>query len=112
MPLLLTLLVACLAAACAGGADENPLASGCANGGCFDLDELDELDDRIDEPIAPDTGLGGEDAPDASEVVEAALVDVDAFWERTYEDLYGDDYEPISGEIGRASCRERVCQYV
>src|SRR3546814_7736977 len=46
---------------------------------------------------APDTGLGGEDAPDASEVVEAALVDVDAFWERTYEDLYGDDYEPISG---------------
>ena len=28
---------------------------------------------------------------------EAALDDVDAFWSRTYEDLYGEPYEPIPG---------------
>src|SRR3546814_10810490 len=44
IPLLLTLLVALLAAACAGEADENPLATGGADGGWFDLAELDELE--------------------------------------------------------------------
>ena len=30
-------------------------------------------------------------------MVEASLIDVDAFWERSYEELYGEPYEPISG---------------
>ena len=30
-------------------------------------------------------------------MVEAALSDVEAFWARTFEDLYGSVYEPISG---------------
>jgi predicted metalloprotease len=57
----------------------------------------DDLDEDIDEPIAPDTGLDGGDAPTSDQVVEAALIDVDAFWSRSYEDLYGEPYEPISG---------------
>ena len=61
------------------------------------LDPSDDLDDEIDEPIAPDTGLDGDDAPTSDQVVEAALTDVNAFWQRTYEDLYGTPYEPISG---------------
>ena len=35
---------------------------------------------EIDEPIAPDTGLDGDEAPTSDQVVEAALTDVDAFW--------------------------------
>jgi len=61
----------------------------------FEADE--DLDQDIDEPIAPDTGLGGGDAPTSDQVVEAALTDVDAFWSRSYEGLYGEPYEEISG---------------
>ena len=56
----------------------------------FEGDELDpagDLGDEIDEPIAPDTGLDGEEAPTSDQVVEAALTDVEAFWRRTYEDV-------------------------
>src|SRR3546814_7328374 len=28
------------------------------------------------------------------------------------DDATGTDRQPVSGEIGRASCRERVCKYV
>ncbi|MEQ1786350.1 MAG: neutral zinc metallopeptidase [Acidimicrobiales bacterium] len=57
----------------------------------------EDLDDEIDERIAPDTGLEGGEAPTSDQVVEAALLDVDAFWSRSYEDLYGEPYEPIEG---------------
>ena len=33
----------------------------------------------------------------SDEVVENALEDVQAFWSRTYEGLYGEPYEPIQG---------------
>ncbi len=56
-----------------------------------------DLDEEIDEPIAPDTGLDGGEAPTSDQVVEAALRDVDSFWRRTYEDLYGSVYEEIQG---------------
>ncbi len=86
--LLLALLT--LAAACASEADDNPLS---LEG--FELE--DDLEGEIDGPIAPGTGLGRGDAPSSDEVVQAALVDVDAFWEREYEGVYGEPYEPISG---------------
>lgn len=83
------------------------IATGCAKESSDDAEltfEGDEgfepdsdLDEDIDEPIAPDTGLDGGDAPTSDQVVEAALIDVDAFWTRSYEDLYGEPYEPISG---------------
>ena len=91
IPLLAALLaLLTLAAACASEAEDNPLS---VEG--FDVE--DDLDEEIDGPIAPETGLDGEEAPSSDEVVQAALLDVDAFWERTYEDLYGEAYEPISG---------------
>src|SRR5918994_6481709 len=51
-----------------------------------------------------DTGLSvdGEEAaaPDersSGEVVDDALEDVETFWRRSYEDVYGEPYEPIEG---------------
>ena len=78
---------------CASEAKEDPLSVEGDSG--FEVD--DDLGDEIDGQIAPETGLDGEDAPSSDEVVQAALSDVDAFWEREYEDLYGAEYEPISG---------------
>jgi predicted metalloprotease len=94
---LLALLLAAvlLAAGCASEGDPDDL--GLSFEGDEGFEPEGDLDEEIDEPIAPDTGLDGEDAPTSDQVVEAALVDVDAFWSRTYEDLYGDPYEPISG---------------
>jgi predicted metalloprotease len=98
-PLLtLAVLVAstALAAACATQADDDPLAGGSDRGG--DGWTLPgDLDDELDEPISPDTGLGSDAAPTADTVVEAALLDVEAFWARHFGDVYGGDYEPISG---------------
>jgi predicted metalloprotease len=88
------LLALALLAACATEASEPPA------GLDFQGDELDpsgDLDQQIDEPIAPDTGLDGDDAPTSDQVVEAALTDVEAFWRRTFEDVYGQPYVPISG---------------
>lgn len=59
--------------------------------------EQGDLEAELDERIGPDTGIGGGDAPDPATVVEAALSDVESFWERTYEAVYGAPYEPISG---------------
>jgi predicted metalloprotease len=92
-------LLACLltlgtfAAACASEAKQDPLSVEGDQG--FEVES--DLGDLFDEPIAPDTGLGSGDEPTSDEVVQAALEDVDAYWDREYEDLYGDPYEPISG---------------
>lgn len=91
--LVLLLAAATLAAACATESTDAGLAFEGDEG--FEADE--DLDEQIDEPIAPDTGLDGEDAPTSDQVVEAALTDVNAFWGRSYEDVYGGPYEPISG---------------
>lgn len=88
--LALLLPLALLAGACASKSDEDPLS-------VEGLNVDDDLDSTIDKPIAPDTGLGGGDAPTSDEVVQAALEDVEGFWNREYEDLYGDPYEPVSG---------------
>ncbi len=82
-------------AACASESDDNPLeVEGDSD---FSLD--DDLDGSLDDRIAPGTGLGSGDAPTSDEVVQAALLDVEAFWEREYEDVYGEEYEPISGSF-------------
>ena len=82
-----------LAAACGSSGGDDSLAVNGDQG--FKVD--DDLGDEIDDPIAPSTGLDGDDAPTSDEVVQAALSDVDAFWGREYEDLYGDPYETIDG---------------
>ena len=81
-------------AACATEATDPPAGLDVEGDG---FDPSEDLDEEIDEPIAPDTGLDGDEAPTSDQVVRAALSDVDAFWARTYEDLYGSAYEPISG---------------
>jgi predicted metalloprotease len=91
IPILAALLaLLTLAAACASEAKEDPLS---VEG--FDVE--DDLDEEIDGPISPETGLDDDDAPSSDEVVQAALLDADAFWERTYEDVYDEPYETISG---------------
>jgi len=62
------------------------------------FDAGDDIDEEIDAPIAPDTGLDGDaGAPTSDQIVEAALTDVNAFWSRTYADVYGEEYEEIQG---------------
>jgi predicted metalloprotease len=82
-------LMAVLASGCGGDDGKDPLA---VNG-----DSGFKSGDEIDDPIAPDTGLGEGDEPTSDQVVEAALEDVDGYWEREYEDVYGTEYEPLSG---------------
>jgi predicted metalloprotease len=80
-----------LVAACASEAGQDPLAVG-------GLDLEEDLDDELDGSIAPQTGLDGDDdAPTSDEVVQAALLDAEAFWDREYEDLYGEPFEPLAG---------------
>jgi predicted metalloprotease len=93
--LVLLIAASALATACATEADENPLAGGSTADGGWDFGG--GLDDEIDEPISPETGLDEQEAPSSDAVVEAALLDVEAFWSRSFEDLYGTPYEPISG---------------
>lgn len=85
--LALVLALTVLAGACAKAADRDPLGVE----GKFDSDVGNVG------KIAPGTGLGDGDAPSSDDVVEAALLDVEAFWERSYEDLYGEPYVPIEG---------------
>jgi predicted metalloprotease len=87
------LVLVVTSAACVQEADDNPLAGSTGEGWDFS----DALDEEIDEPIAPDTGLEGGDEPTSDAVVEAALVDVEAFWERSFEDVFGTEYAPIAG---------------
>lgn len=94
IPLLLLVLGALVAAGCASESTDDV---GLTFEGDEGFEADDDLDEEIDEPIAPDTGLDGEEAPSSDQVVEAALLDVDAFWARTYEDLYGEPYQPIEG---------------
>jgi predicted metalloprotease len=63
-------------AACVQRADENPLTGGM---------------------IGPGTNGGPNPAPDPDAVVQAALDDVTEFWERTYPDVYGGEFEDIAG---------------
>jgi predicted metalloprotease len=95
-PLLAVVATAALAAGCATEAEGDPLAGG--DGGFQILPEAGgDLDDDIDEPIQPDTQADDDGAPSSDEVVEASLVDVDAYWSRTYASVYGAPWEPISG---------------
>ena len=48
-------------------------------------------------PIAPGTGLGHGSAPTSDQVVQAALTDVQSFWSRSFQRLYGKPYQPIQG---------------
>ena len=88
------MLALALVASCATDATEQPISVEIEGEG---FDPSGDLDDEIDEPIAPDTGLEGNEAPTSDQVVEAAITDVQAFWQRTYEDVYGSPFEPISG---------------
>jgi predicted metalloprotease len=84
------LLVAVLTlTACAQRAPENPVASGPG----FD----DRASAELDDPVEPGTDHDDDGAPTAEEVLDAAVVEIEAWWERTYEDVYGTPYRPISG---------------
>lgn len=77
-----------LVASCASEAPDDPLAVE----GSFNSDVGD-----VDEKIAPDTGLSGDEDFGSDDVVEAALIDAERFWERNFEDIYGEPYQPIEG---------------
>lgn len=80
---------------CGQVADQDPLATANEDGDGWGFEG--DLDEEIDERIDPETNVGDDDAPTSDQVVQAALLDVEAFWERSYEDLYGDEYERIDG---------------
>ncbi|HEY8524295.1 MAG TPA: neutral zinc metallopeptidase [Acidimicrobiales bacterium] len=65
-----------LGAACAQRAEQNPLTAGL---------------------IAPGGRGGPNPADDPDAVVEAALADVGEYWARTYPEVYGGEFAPISG---------------
>jgi predicted metalloprotease len=94
IPLALLLVGATAAGGCATESSQDVGLSFEGDEG-FEADA--DLDEELDDPIEPDTGLGSGDAPTSDQVVEAALTDVDSFWRRTYEDLYDEPYEPIEG---------------
>ncbi len=81
-------------AACGGGDDDE---AGLDVEGDSDFSVDDDLEGQIDDKIAPDTGSDDDEAPTSDEVVQAALVDVEAFWDREYDEVYETAYDPISG---------------
>ncbi len=93
--LALLLAIAALAGGCAKESSDRD--AGLTFEGDEGFEAEGDLEEEIDEPIAPDTGLEGGEAPTSDQVVEASLIDVDAFWARSYEELYGEPYEPIQG---------------
>lgn len=100
----LVVVIAALAAGCVDEAEQSPLAAGNgtddgAAGAPGEREAAeDDVEDDLDEPIQPRTGLDGESgAPGVDTVVKAALLDVEAFWDRSYEEVYGTPYVPISG---------------
>jgi predicted metalloprotease len=84
------LVGALIASGCARRSDEDPATV--LGDRSFDA----EVDDDLD-PIAPATGLSGDDRPSSAQVVKAALADVEAYWGRTYESVYGEPYVPLRG---------------
>jgi predicted metalloprotease len=69
------LLIASLTS-CAHRADQNPLTGGM---------------------IGPGSNGGPNPAADPEAVVQAALDDVTEYWERTYPDVYGGEFQPLAG---------------
>lgn len=96
--LALAALVAIVISSCATEATENPLADS-RRGGGWDLfpERGEELDDDLDTPIKPDTQADDASAPTADQVVDAAVVDVDGYWERSFEGVYDTPWVPIGG---------------
>jgi len=101
-PLLLLIALALLGTACSSKESaSNPLERSDEGGGWV-ARSIEDLDEglEIDEPIQPGTGLGDDSTggdPGPDDTVRAALSDVESFWARTYEDVYGEEWEPISG---------------
>jgi predicted metalloprotease len=98
------LALALLGAACGGGDDDSvfdgadggttTVADDGGSGGNVDLDV------EIDEPIRPLRPAEQQDEPvaeDADTVMIAAAIDVGAFWESVYPELYGSELPPLSG---------------
>jgi predicted metalloprotease len=69
-------VAATVIASCAQRADQDPLTGGM---------------------IGPGSNGGPNPAPDPDAVVQAALDDVTEYWERTYPEVYGGEFQPLSG---------------
>lgn len=93
-------------AACGGGGDDDKEAASSETTASTTEPaqdgQMEEADPEIEEPITPqkpeEMAEEAEEAPtDADDVMLAAALDVEAFWEASYEEIYGEAYEPISG---------------
>ncbi len=101
----LLVAVALGAAACGGGGDggdagaqKAPETTATPEG------QMDPTAPEIEEPIEPMARISEaeeEEAPttDADEVMVAAALDVEAFWQATYPDVYGEDYQDLEGGL-------------
>lgn len=99
------LAVALSAAACGGGgggedeATEPPSTADTVGGG-----QMDPEAPEIEEPIEPMVRISEaeeaeETTADADDVMVAAALDVEAFWQDTYEDVYGEPYQDLEGGL-------------
>jgi predicted metalloprotease len=65
--------------ACAQEVDGNPLVA-------------------ADGPLGPDLpGEAPETPREIGEVIQAALIDIEAYWQETFPDVYGEEFEPLQG---------------
>lgn len=63
-------------------------------------EEPENLDDYVVQ--------GGDPSDEAQQVVVIAIADVDAFWEKTYPEVYGDDYVTVEGGLYAADGSEPI----
>jgi predicted metalloprotease len=102
------LALALVGAACGGGSDDGSVFDGATgstttaqpgDGGDTDDGNVD-LDVEVDEPIRPMRPSEQDEEPvaqDADTVMIAAAIDVGAFWEQRYPELYGEPLPELSG---------------
>jgi predicted metalloprotease len=81
---------------------ESEVSIGTGSGSDVDDDDQGDEDEEeidLDEEIRPEDPeeLEDSDLPDPSEVVQAALHDVEDFWSRSYRGVYESRYDEISG---------------
>ena len=100
--LLVALLALTLVGAACGGDDggvfddaESPTTGAGRSGGSVDIDDAD-LDDV---EISPLRAIADKEpvANDADTVMIAAAIDVGAFWEKAYPEVYGEELPPLEG---------------
>jgi len=87
------LIVVGVMAACGGSAEEALVAAG--GGGDDDRRDDDRRDQETEVDIEDLDEVDPDDQDDA--IIEAALTEVEAYWEDEFPEVYGDEFTPVQG---------------